>query len=168
MIFGECIRMDHCKQQVPKSKAAKSARKVLHWKVDKPTYYLRIFIPVNYKQKLTGEMMKNKVRLGESMRTAVSNTSYDHNAGLIEAENKTDANYGTASSKQQGDESKCSVHVACSAKNCWPPLLSCKLRNLFYFERFSYSTCFSSFPLASAHLKHFLKAKLAGANSQCR
>jgi len=74
----------------------------------------------------------------ESTQTFFSNARYDHNAGLTKAENKSDARTKRLASSNAGMSqiNIFSVPVACSAKNCWTPLLNYELRelrSLFYF-----------------------------------
>jgi len=73
---------------------------------------------------------------------------------LTKPKSKTGANYGTARFKQRGDESSKQFFGDCSAEKCWPPLLGCLLRSLFYIVRFFLLNLFQTFSFASAHFKH--------------
>jgi len=64
-----------------------------------------------------------------------------------------------------------SACVACSAKNCWLPLVRCELRSLLHYltlQGFLRHDHFCSFSLFSAHFKYFWKAELAGISSPFR
>ena len=61
-----------------------------------------------------------------------------------------------------------SAPVACSLMKCCPTILGCGLPGLLYCLGVSLSNSFFSFPLYSAHFKHFWKEELLWISSKCR